>query len=763
MSLEALYKSYGHEFQPNPVENTNQNVEPIPENPEHTLGERLWQGAQSLAEFGGGIADLVISGPAEQQVQGDLERHKILNREHSEINPVNIQEAMKGASTPIGNTKFEQKGTNLVNKLAGRDVTPGENDTTGKIIKTGAPFLVPGPAGFTKLASGIKPAAKWLAKEFLGGLGASTALHATPRIAEEGGFGGTVEDLAKMIVGSKASELPGKSRDMAKKILQSAKSGSYKNIPAKAAGKVLSYGAKPDAEFSELAKKHKVTVPYNVEAGKRGKFQGLLANTYLKSAFVADKYKDMLENASESMIDAVKRSINKLGAGTLQPNAASVKFAEGVKEYTRSSNLEADGLFKYAFSHLSKKDRIKPKNTFESLKYVYDIIKEADIYAPSLVQAARITGDLLRRWGKLPKKITAEDIEKNPRLLLPYLKNLNAGSGKGLIVKDADIKNIISSQNKSGSSYKNREPKDVRVRTLAKTRSQIGEILDYGENIEGGNKHLKKIYDSITKDIDQYSKPDFSEAWDIARKFKNERVHEIVGTDLARSLMRRERPEQAFNMLDDVSDIKALKKMIGYETENGKKIFDSLAKAKITEIVDKATSGGLEGGEIRSKAFSDIFTKNQGNIEVLQELAGPVIYKELEELGKVSKRFSDAGQVLFNTSGTAPAAADIAKGEKIAKTVLKYVLNGGILAAGNSIAGPLGALGSAAIPNIISRIVVNKNVIGEMKRYALAREAGKVKQAETIGNRLIRMVSKEVKALEYEAKHKVSGEKEEKK
>src|SRR5271170_5861792 len=193
--------------------------------PEYNLGERALQFGRGVAQGAGSLMDLASKGVAgamnlPAMMLEPLAKGRAMQKTPEEIQK--IQEDFQAGQEVLRNTEFANKGAKLADLLAGRDLTPEQEDLVGRLLQTTGEFMTPIPgAGYIKAG-----------KTGLGALG-------------------KVKGIAN---------IPGKTLE------------GIKNIPAKA----LSLGAKPNQEVFKLAEKHGVELPFNV--GMNSSPQNFLAN-----------------------------------------------------------------------------------------------------------------------------------------------------------------------------------------------------------------------------------------------------------------------------------------------------------------------------------------------------------------------------------------------------------------------------------------------------------------------------------------------------
>ncbi len=690
-----------------------------------TVGERVAQVGHGAATTYGSIPDLIGKYSARA-----LETPSLMES----AGPYNPEE-YEGRGEPLRHFGLAEKAGNKVSELTGRELTPSATDTTGKLLHTfggfAAPLPIPGAGQAAKLGTKI-------AEHAIPAAGASAAINLTPSFTEEGTIGRGVEDLAKAIVGGRASTVGvGKASKLAQNIQKMASEKRLikeaKDLPVKAAGKVLSIGTNPDAKALINAEKHGIELPFNVGLG--GKTQNFLANNYLKSIFASDAYKKVYQNADEAMINKVKHSIENIGGPALKPGEASSEFRQYIKNDEKAFKKQSDALYEEAQSKLGPNDVIVPKNTINSIESMRELLNR-DIKSPATKKVAGVIGQLAEKWGitkdipKLPHGITEEYIQKNPQVMNQILDSFQSGT------------------------------KAIPIEKLNGIRKELGQMIDYDPDVRGVEAYLSRLRKDITKDIESSPNKEFISKWKESNDFFRQNIAERFRTDMAHSLMTGEAPTEAIRYLDSVDNINLLEKIAG-ESPKGKDIFNSLKQAKAREIIEKSTvGGGLESGSISAAQFSKLFTKGEKKQEVLERLLGKKNYDSLAEIGQISEAYSKAGKDLLNTSGTAIASSDINKAEQLVKSTLGTLFGS---SAGYAAAGLPGAAVGVAMPNLLSRIVSNPKIVNQARLYALQRKNGHEKQAQSLLNRLISSIKKEQKTATIQTVKTLSSDKKEEK
>ncbi|MGL4342570.1 MAG: hypothetical protein ACRCSZ_09210 [Lactococcus lactis] len=572
-------------------------------------------------------------------------------------------------------------------------------DVLGDVLETGSDILltpgIPGTGIFRGAKAGngaLKSIGKNFAKDIPMSIGASTALNATPNFTEENTSGRAIEDLSKMILGSVAGS-------KAKSIVK-----SIKNSPAYLA----SLGSDINESIIKSAKEKGIELPFNV--GMNSKPQNFLANNYLKSMFVSDAYKEVLKASDESMVNAVKKSIDTLGDSTLTPKPASDEYINFSK--ARGSELQkiASEMYEKAYSLANETDSVVPSNTSKFIASLKELFNR-DVKSPATKKVTSIITELADSWGISPPKL--EDIQ-------------NVSNDPVFVNK------VLEAFEKNKGS--------IPIEKLIGVKKELGVITGYDPDLKGVENLLNGLSGAITKDIESSSNKLFVSELKNANKFFKQEIGDVFRTDLSRSILSGEAPVEAFNKMNSVDNIILLRKISG-ESKKGTEVFNSLAKAKVREIfVNSFNEGSLQTGN-----FSKIVLKNEKSWDILSELLGEKEFNNLVDLGKIASEYSKAGKDLLNTSGTAIASSDIAKLESMIKgifgTVKDNLTSASSAAAGYAVGGGAGAVAGIAMPNLVSRLFSNPKFVSDMRDYAIARKANESVKAENILKRVLKLVN----------------------
>lgn len=627
----------------------------------------------------------------------------------------NPEEVMAGMQSEI-NAPISRPLSSLVEKVSGRELAPTDDDLTGRIIHGAGRIVTPFPfgplgAGVKAGAAGAKAVIKALGKELAPAFGASTALEALPEFTEKGTAAHAGEDFAKVIIGSAAGSKLNRTANYLKNLASQPKMKDAleksSSMPLDFAARQFAKVGKPNLRAMELAEKHDVQLPFNV--GVNSSIRNFMANTAFKSMFTSKAYKKSLQEADESMVDAVNRSIDTLGRTDIAPHEASTEFQRFLKGEEKNYQKQSKELYKLAEDALKTAKPINPNHTVAAIHSIRDALT-SDIKSPATKKVLNVLNELSSNWG------VKAGMEK------PHVGGVELPLSK-------DVQALMKGFQKKVEISPDR---------LNKVRQNIGEILKHDPDIKGKEALLYRMQNGISKDLEA-SSSDYSQRIKEANKFFKMNVADRFRNDIAMSLMTGQPPKDAYNLMSNVGNIKELEKIAG-ESTKGAEIFNSLKKAKVRSLIDAAVEGNLRTGKLRTAPFAKIFDKREPNQELLKRLLGKEEYNKLSEVAEISKVFSEQGRDLLNTSGTALTQADLNKVEKLTLGALSIIGIGTV-----PIATAIGGGAAAMSPFVLSKLMANKEFVRLSNHYAKARLAGKEKQAHGILKRLIPLTEREIR------------------
>ncbi len=646
-------------------------------------------------------------------------------------NPEEIRDIyQKADKQALPELHAEKKLTGLYDKIAGKDLTP--KTTRGEIAQTAGTFfspdLVTKPIKFGKaIYKGgeklLKRFGKDLFRSGVSSTGASAAIHAPGHLTEEGGAGRAAEDLGRAVIGG----IGGAATAQPIQAFKGIKEGLRKT-----ASLAMSLGTSPEKEVLTLAKKHGIQLPHNVGAGTGmgARLQDFLANNYLsRNIFSSSKYKQGYTNADDALMSKLKEVIGTETEAKLKPSEASSQFKHSAKIEETKAKKTAEKLYDESRKHLTENDKIIPTNTQKAFQDLNKIL-DTPIRGSDNKEVTKILAELGGNWGLFKpsevKKIVSSHTDAND--LKKMMMKFNDAFAKGNL-------------------------KEIPAEEMVKAMQGINAIVG-SKDTTGVKNLLKGLKGAIAKDLESSTNKSFLEANKAANEFYRENIGKRFRGKSARSILRDEGAVEAYGHLNSVVGIKKLENMAG-TSEQAIKNLDALKKLKAAEIFEKAIDGSLENGKLRKGAFAKIFEKGEKNQEVLERLIGKKQYKDLEEISKIARSFSEHGKELLGTSHTASTLTNLGQGQAVAALTVHALFN----------AEPASLATAATIvgaPYAMSRIMSNPNIIRQARVYALARQKGNEKFAQATMNNLLKMIQKEQQPILRAASEKSKeGEKDE--
>jgi hypothetical protein len=583
---------------------------------------------------------------------------------------------------------------------------PGISEITGQL-------LIPNPAEIAGLAGkglnivqkGIKAIPELLKKtgtRLAESYGAATGMKELPNITEEGSL---PETLAKAVIGSTA----------AKGILNVPKLiPTQKNI-----ARAVSLGTKPNEELFNLVEKQGVEVPINV--GMESRPLNLATNYLSKTMFSSQKFRDSIKRADKSMLKSAEDKMNTLGTENVVPSEASQKFKDFLIKQEKEVNQLVSKEYDNARALLKPADSVIPMHTIKTIESMKDIL-ESPVKDKSTKAVAKVVLDLADAWHMTPKDLS---------------KQIRTGNGEKLLEHPEAISRILQQIGKS--SHHN-----VPLTQLDMVRSQIGKILGHKQEVYGMEKWLKGLQSSIAKDLENSSNKEYVSSLRKAHDLYRESYASRFREDLAESIMTGKEPLYTYNQLNDTHTLKTLEKIAG-ESSEAKELVNSLKKAKVREIFNKAyTQEGVNTGN-----FSRIFDKNEVSQEFLKELFGPEAYKGMSDLASIMKEQQAAGREVLNTSGTAYTQSDLKTLGKFGSAVAGAITALFATNPGVGVAGLGAAVTTVGATNYLSRLMANPAFVKQARAFAIARKNNNIKFSDQLLNQMGKTANTILKAESY--------------
>ena len=273
----------------------------------------------------------------------------------------------------------------------------------------------------------------------------------------------------------------------------------------------------------------------------------------------------------------------------------------------------------------------------------------------------------------------------------------------------------------------------VPIEMLVGSKVSINDIINWDINAGGAKKQLRSIQSALKEDLQEYGKKnpkwwdEFSKADEFYGKYLGDKG---LASDPLKKIFSEQDPEKILPMLNKISDFKALETSLGTH-KVGQQFFDSIKREKLSDLLSGKVVNP-KNDTVNYLGFSSAM-ENKQNKELIKYLAGDN-YKQLENLNTYAKAAMRHKARNPNPSGTAPT--------KLIYTMITGGVSGAVAkgAAGavTGLAAPLaigGVLGSA-----LSWLVTNKKALNWGIEAARKQAAGDWKSAETISNRLMRLM-----------------------
>jgi hypothetical protein len=148
--------------------------------------------------------------------------------------------------------------------------------------------------------------------------------------------------------------------------------------------------------------------------------------------------------------------------------------------------------------------------------------------------------------------------------------------------------------------------------------------------------------------------------------------------------------DQVMKMMDTVDGIKKLKRVLSLNPD-GEKLFNELARFKLSEMIDKKMMDNLNEN-VKLGTFSTLL-KSSGDQAIVRELVGPESFKQLRRLQSLSGELQESAMKFYNASKSGTTLTDAA----LVSTAVTGVFTGNLYLAVPAIAkiGGLKAVGYA--------------------------------------------------------------------
>jgi hypothetical protein len=463
---------------------------------------------------------------------------------------------------------------------------------------------------------------------------------------------------------------------------------------------LLENGVSPD-DINAIAKKHNITLPFNLKVDNN--LAHFISNVILKTPFTTKRYKQQMEDASKSMVDAVLDNINAVSTELTGPGAASKAYRETLTAEKDAMRLEEKKLQDQARSFLTEDDKLVPTHTLKAIKTLEE---QLDIPAKSAGNnfVSETIGKIKNAWG-------APETSAN-NLFSKGFENTE------------ETKNLL----KLMSEQLETSGKPISVDKLVQQRSNLMNMINYGE-VYGAKAKIEHVIGAIDKDIEQTTNKAFHDNWRIANAFTKQEIHNRVLSDFAKSLQDGAFPKEAYAYMDSPDHIVELEKMLGNQPK-AKQIMASLKRAKLQEVFSKAFNADRS---ISHASFANIFNKEFTQQEMLHSLLGKENYKNLQEISKISQAYSAGGKKFANLSGTAISA------QQLGVILALFGWFTGSTSTGDAL--KIGG-GSVLTPYALSHLFSSPRFTNSMVKFARARKAGNLQSAASYQRTLKNIINK---------------------
>lgn len=472
--------------------------------------------------------------------------------------------------------------------------------------------------------------------------------------------------------------------------------------PSQIASQLLSFGAKPNEQMVQTARKFGIEPPSNIQLNS--KLGTYLNNSYLKSVFSAEKYQQAIKDVDQKMIDNVVNKVNSVNPQVLEKEGASKLYREALTEEAKQVEKQSDELYESARSYLKPEDKVKPGHTLNMIKDLQSKLT-ATVPSADMKFVLKKLSELSSGWGLAPKGLKTLEKEYPPEILSKYLKTLKTTAP------------------------------EIPLDQLMQQRSAFLRDINYGEEARGAKSFMKPLISALDKDIDTASNKEFIGRWREANKFFKNEVANRIRTDFAESLTKSETPKEAYAYMSSPQHIHELERILGSSPAT-KQVMSSLKRSKLQEVVlDQVKKAD---GTMSYANLANLFNKKSTKQGMLKSLLGTKNYQDLNELSQLAANFSKLGKEYANPSGSALTKQDFERIGGFMKNILSVV--------------PLGG------PYTVSRIVSNPKYVAKAVEYAKARSQN-LPKAQRIKNEMKKIFTTQILPQVREAEAQSQKEK----
>jgi hypothetical protein len=279
--------------------------------------------------------------------------------------------------------------------------------------------------------------------------------------------------------------------------------------------------------------------------------------------------------------------------------------------------------------------------------------------------------------------------------------------------------------------------KPIPVMLIAGSKRSLNGIIDWDKESIGAAKRLKEIQHAYKEDLKKYGKinPEWYKKFSKADNFYGKYLGDkALGSDTLKKIYSQENPEKIIENLKNISDFEKLSQSLGHD-KSGQQFFNSIKREKLVDLISGKVVN-QNSDTVSYLGFSKAL-ENKQNKELIKYLAGDN-YSQLEKLNTYAKAATRHKSRNPNPSGTAPT--------KLIYTMLTGGVGGaltkGVVGAVTGLTGPL-ALGGV-LGSTLSWLLTNKKALNWGIEAARKQASGKYKAAETISNRLVRLMKEDL-------------------
>lgn len=559
-------------------------------------------------------------------------------------------------------------------------------DSTDRIVDAAGEFVSGG--SLFKLANGKSVFAGFAPQSTkdLAGLAGAGALGETAKEEGAGPIGQVVATIAGDLLGRGASggvkgithiiKDPAGLKEAFTKTMQ-----AIADTPHEVLGTIFRAAPqKVRTEVMNAAKELGIEAPLSVQVNSP--LASFAENSFLKSAFAGEKYRDLVRNMNEGIVSTLKNTLNKIHPDRLSEMEAGLGVQEQLGEKIKAVKKEATKLYVEWENKLPRSEAWMPNNT---LDVVQDI--KSSFYTASPSRDEKTLLHILR------------DIEENFQI---ESSRFHASNPEMSGLQRPSLTETLAGASEQGA---------VPVKLLSGTRRSINAMADWDVMDGGVLDMLKGISGALEKDIYEYTQARNPQLWveyQNANRFYKTQIGDALRNNFVKTLANTDRPELIMQHMGSESGILAVEKALGKDPK-AVEALNAVKRLKLEQLLtDKiiAEDGtiyyGKANGILKDEKLQPILRKllDTGNPE-------DNLYKGIEALRTFSGGVKSAGKELANPSGTAIVVADMSRATALATSLLT--------------ANPF-YIGTAAVhflsPKLVSHFIADPRFMKAVTKYA---------------------------------------------